>query len=184
MKAKNSKHIGIYVHHRGEGHWDKIKALLPHISCKVTLLSSLDLRSAKNEQIDYVWLPRPITEKDEGQVNDLKTHQERMNALFEFVYKKAPDLLYIDECVDIATVANLIGVPYVFTRQKESPVSDFGLRLAYERSIFNIAHYVNEQEDEDFKNSPFYQKTKYHLRERSELNDKLVSMYLENMAAS
>lgn len=149
----------------------------------MTLLSSLDLQEEVNDQIEFIWLPRPVTERNKAQDNDLKTHQMRMNTLFEYLYKKRPDLLYIDECVDIATVANLIDVPYVFSRRKDSPVSDFGLRLAYERSLFNIAHYVNEKEDEEFKSSPFYQKTKYHLREKSELNDKLVSMYLENIAS-
>ena len=102
-----------------------------------------------------------------------------MNVLYNFVYAEAPDLFYIDNSVAVATFINLLGVPYVYARKKDEQTDNLGQRLAYGGSVFNMAPYDNAAEESWYKKTPFYDKTKYYLKDQHEVNNKLFCMYLE-----
>lgn len=102
-----------------------------------------------------------------------------MHLISSFICQERPDIFYIDESVEVATLVNLLGVPYVYARMKSDIKNDLGRQLAYGMSLFNMADYDNAQEEESFKKTPFYDKTKYYLKDQTEVNKKLFCMYLE-----
>lgn len=102
-----------------------------------------------------------------------------MNAVSNFVCQAKPDLFYIDESASMAAFVHLLGVPYVYARTKRSVANNFGRQLAYALSLFNLAPYKCEQESEEFRKTPFYDKTKYLPAPNPETNKKLFCMYLE-----
>ncbi|MBC77634.1 MAG: hypothetical protein CME64_16635 [Halobacteriovoraceae bacterium] len=105
--------------------------------------------------------------------------RECFKKLTDILNESSPDLFYIDESVEVATFINLFGIPYVFARMKNGKKDDLAYHLACDASIFNIAPYDNTTEEDWYKRTPYYEKTKYQLAEQNAINSKLVCMYLE-----
>lgn len=108
-----------------------------------------------------------------------KFSKDSVSILASFIHNEKPDLFYIDESVEVAKLANLFGVPYVYARMKNKKKDDVENCLAYALSLFNIAPYDNVHEEDWYKKTSFYHKTKYYLREKHHVNNKLFCMYLE-----
>lgn len=157
--------------------------MLPHFSCKITILSSLSIEKEVPENFGFLRLPTPARKSFPCLSNSSGSHKERMNIISNFVCRSRPDLFYIDESAEVAAFVNLLGVPFVFARMekdlKKDIQKDVGRQLAYALSLFNIASYDVSQEQDEYKRGPFYEKTKYFLKDGRELDRKLFCMYLE-----
>ena len=99
--------------------------------------------------------------------------------LLSFIRDHRPDLFYIDESVEVATFVNLLGIPYVYARMKEGEKSDLAHQQVYAMSLFNLATYESAREEDWYKKTPFYHKTKYPFKESCEVSKKIFCMYLE-----
>ena len=162
-ETKKKKHIGIYIHHQNKDHWFRFKELLPHFCAKLTIFSSLDLRADIGEENTFKKLP---LEK-----------KECFKALAEYANDSGPELFYIDESVEVATFINLLGIPYVFARMKNGKENDLAYHLACDASVFNIAPYDNSIEEDWYKKTPYYDKTKYRFSKQ----DEIVKLVLQSI---
>lgn len=169
------------------------------------MLSSLDIKSeltqGLGQKVDFIQLPFTHSSNAEiSQGKESEPHKERMSILYNFIFRGKPDLFYIDESVEVATLVNLMGIPYVYARIKKGLNNvfndgiqkdiqkdfeeDLQQQMAYGYSLFNLANYDNSAEDQWYKNTPYYEKTKYRLRAKGdglspEVENKIFCLYLE-----
>jgi hypothetical protein len=127
--------IGYYVHHHGNGHLHRAMTVARHVPDEVTGLSSLPRPAAWTGP--WVQLPRddsapPYDSADvtaRGQLHWAPLHdaglRARMAAVSSWIEQHDPQVLVVDQSVEICLLARLHGVPVVaFTapgRRTDSP---------------------------------------------------------------
>ncbi|KAA6206372.1 MAG: hypothetical protein DU429_03245 [Candidatus Tokpelaia sp.] len=117
--------IGIYVDHHGEGHRQRAIAIARQAPGYFTLLGT-GLKG-KSEALPIVDLPDELyfhtnastsasaAEPDFSAPNRL-SRQHRLQRIAEWIDIADPALLLIDSCVEVASLAQLKGVPTVYMR--------------------------------------------------------------------
>ena len=115
--------IGYYVHHRGRGHLNRLRAVAAHLDTPVVGLSSLP--RPLGWAGDWVRLPRddepePPAGDDasaSGVLHWAPRHHRglraRMGALASWIERAGPAAVVVDVSVEVALLARLHGIPVV-----------------------------------------------------------------------
>jgi uncharacterized protein (TIGR00661 family) len=148
--------IAFYVHHHGSGHIMRCLAIAKHLkNCSVTFLGS-DLEKYAHlipANIRCIYLPmdtNPDTNfntTDNNQVAGLhyaplntQGQRERVSQLTLFFKESHPLLLIVDVSVEVAMLARLSGIPYIYIRQHGNR-QDIAHEIAYRNAEAIIAPY-------------------------------------------
>jgi len=148
--------IAFYVHHHGSGHIMRCLAIAKHLkNCSVTFLGS-DLEKYAHlipANIRCIHLPMDtntdtnFNTTDNDQVAGLhyaplniQGQQERVSQLTLFFKESHPLLLVVDVSVEVAMLARLSGIPYIYIRQHGNR-EDIAHEIAYRNAEAIIAPY-------------------------------------------
>lgn len=112
--------IGYYIHHHGNGHLNRARAITRHLSDPVVALTSLDLQAREFSAV--VRLQRD----DNGSPDDVTASgalhwapraddglRARMSQIAEFVADRRPAAIVVDVSVEVAVFVRLMGVPVI-----------------------------------------------------------------------
>ncbi|MET3806538.1 hypothetical protein ABIB25_003554 [Nakamurella sp. UYEF19] len=142
--------IGYYVHHQGQGHLQRMTAIVAHLAEPVTVMSSLPRPSAGPE-----WVPLPpddtgvtfLEPTANGTLHWAPRHhpglQARMAMISSWIARTAPTLVVVDVSVEVATLCSLFGVPTVVMAMRGDR-SDRPHRTAYDGAHALIAPWLAE----------------------------------------
>ena len=135
--------IGIYVHHHGAGHAARAGAIgeaLGARGAEVTYLSSLPPDRLGGGEVVSLPLdtdlgPEPGPTPPELHFAPLGSAglASRMARIAAWVERSRPDLLLVDVSVEVALLARLCGVPFVYLRQsgdRDDPAHQLAYRWA------------------------------------------------------
>lgn len=151
--------IGLYVHHHGRGHVARAEAILRHLRSPATVLSSADLTGADLGGATVVELPLDVPAAGEPPPPDPPPHlhhapldcagqRERTARIATWIARVRPSVLVVDVSVEVALLARLCGVPYVYVRQ-HGERTDLPHRLAYAGASALLAPYPAWLEEGD-----------------------------------
>ena len=133
--------IGYYVHHVGQGHLDRARAIAEHVARPITVLSSLP----RPASWPHAWLELP--RDDGGAVASDPTAggvlhwaprhhhglQRRMAGLAGWIADNDPVAFVSDLSVEVTALARLMGVPVVtiaLPGRRDDPAHQLGYELA------------------------------------------------------
>ena len=148
--------IAFYVHHHGSGHIMRCLAIAKHLkNCSVTFLGS-DLEKYAHlipANIRCIYLPidtnldTNFNTTDNNQVAGLhyaplniQGQRERVSQLTLFFKESHPLLLIVDVSVEVAMLARLSGVTYIYIKQHGNR-QDIAHEIAYRNAEAIIAPY-------------------------------------------
>jgi hypothetical protein len=146
--------IGIYVHHHGGGHAARATAIGTALAARGAAVAYLSSLSAERlGSGEYVWLPLDIDLGHEPGETPTELHfaplgsaglATRMAGVARWCVEWRPDLLLVDVSVEVAMLARLCGVPFVYLRQtgeRDDPPHE----LAYRWAAGLLAPYIERQ---------------------------------------
>jgi len=155
--------IAFYVHHHGSGHIMRTLAIAQSVkNCRISLLGSNLQAYAKLIPEDYqqVHLPLDIpeatdlafTERKPAGIHyaplNVKGQRERVSIITDFFARTTPMLLVVDVSTEVAMLATLAGVPYVYVKQHGNRI-DLPHLNAYRNAVGLLAPYPEKMKGND-----------------------------------
>jgi hypothetical protein len=148
--------IGYYVHHHGEGHLQRARAVLRHISGDAAVLTQADVPAgAFGPDVEIVSLPpdAPAHGHDptaRGALHwaplDVAVSAPRTAMIAAWVEARRPDLLVVDVSIEVTLLARLLGVPTAVVRLHGTR-ADRAHQLAFDCASTIVAPFPTALED-------------------------------------
>ncbi|TWU61873.1 MurG-like transferase [Crateriforma conspicua] len=170
----NRPHVGFYVHYHGLGHKHRAEAIMRHLDCDCTVITSRcgDAAWSGKHLIDVMDLPSDI---DDVPDHGYRHRQEvpalhyaplwtdnitaRVAAYTGWLQDAKPDLMVVDVSAEISMLTRLASIPQVVVRQ-HGRRDDDAHHNAYAAAISLLAPFPESWED-DITPSWVRQKTIY-----------------------
>lgn len=127
------RRVGFYVHHQGRGHLQRALAIIDHLDCPATVLTSRRVHPEDlSGSVEVVRLPPDVDAAISADPNGYDTEAggglhwaplapgllgPRIRALVDWMVDADPAALVSDVSVEAALIARLCGVPTVVVRE-------------------------------------------------------------------